>query len=197
MVVLRRSLTDHRGVAPVRHCPAMGALDGQVDRLERARDDLAALRGRVEAGAPWPLSDVFGSEPEARWGPPELLAHVAEMLPYWLGEIERIVAAGTDETVPFGRVADDPIRIAVIGRDRSLPLRALFDRIEADAGRVARRLMSLTDAEAARAGLHPTRGLTTIPGLLEFAVVGHLEGHLVQLREILEQADRLRARGPA
>lgn len=168
----------------------MGALDHQVDRLERARDDLGALRGRVEAGAPWPLSEIFGAEPEASWGPPELLAHVAEMLPYWLGEIERIVAGRAGDPAPFGRLADDPIRIAVIGRDRSLPLRALFDRIEADAGRVARRLMSLTDAEAARAGLHPTRGLTTIPALLEFAVVGHLEGHLVQLREILDEARR-------
>ena len=37
----------------------------------------------------------------------ELLAHVAEMLPYWLGEVERILA-GPPEPVPFGRVGSDP-----------------------------------------------------------------------------------------
>ena len=31
----------------------------------------------VEAGAPWPLAEHFGTEPEASWGPRELLAHVA------------------------------------------------------------------------------------------------------------------------
>ena len=35
--------------------------------------------------------------PRARgaWGPPEMLAHVAEMLPYWLGEVERILDGPT------------------------------------------------------------------------------------------------------
>jgi hypothetical protein len=93
-----------------------------LGRMREARDAFEVLGAVVAAGEPWPLADRFGAEPEAAWGPPEVLAHVDEMLPFWLGEMERIVA-GAPEPVPFGRVATDPVRSAVIGRDRTLPSR--------------------------------------------------------------------------
>ena len=65
-------------------------------RLAASRAAFAALHPRVAAGGPWPLAAHFGTEPEASWGPREVLAHTAEMLPYWLGEFERLVEAGTD-----------------------------------------------------------------------------------------------------
>jgi len=163
----------------------MGALDSQADRLETAIAAIVAMRGEVEAGAPWPLAEMYGPEPEASWGPPELLAHVEEYLRYWMGEIERVLAADAGTPVPFGRVATDEIRIGVIGRDRTLPLRELFGRIEADVARVARRLRELDDDDAARRGAHPTRGEMTVRELLEPFLVGHSEGHVTQLREIL------------
>src|SRR5262245_13480593 len=95
--------------------------DDLSERLRSAGNDLVATRPAVEAGAPWPMAAVFDHSDEARWGPPEVLAHVAEMLPYWLGEVERILAGPTDP-VPFGRVGTDEVRIAIIGRDRSLPV---------------------------------------------------------------------------
>src|SRR3954466_12875619 len=115
--------------------------DTLVTRLRAASTRLAALRPAVEAAAPWPLSENFGTEPEASWGPPETLAHVAEMLPFWLGEIERIVDG--PEPAPFGRVATDQLRLLVLERDRSLPPRELFERIRAGADRVGRRLRTL------------------------------------------------------
>src|SRR5205814_4491964 len=110
--------------------PPMIALQPEIERLENAAANLMALRGRVEAGAPWPLADVWGVEPEASWGPPELLAHVEEYLRYWMGEIERVLEGDGDTPVPFGRVASDALRLGVIGRDRNLPMRELFARIE-------------------------------------------------------------------
>lgn len=169
----------------------MGALDQEADRLEAAAAGILGLRSEVEAAGPWPLAELYGPEPEASWGPPELLAHVEEYLPYWLGEIERVVAAGDTPTpVPFGRVATDPLRIGVIGRDRMLPLRELFARIESDAPRVAARLRELTEAEASRRGTHPARGEMSVRDMLEPFLVGHSEGHVTQLREILAAAGR-------
>src|ERR1043165_2768751 len=69
----------------------MTALQPEIARLEDAVANLMGLRDEVEAGAPWPLADVWGVEPEASWGPPELLAHVEEYLRYWMGEIERVL----------------------------------------------------------------------------------------------------------
>ncbi len=160
------------------------ALETLTPRLRAAAASLDALRADVDAGAPWPLSDRFGVEPEATWGPPETLAHVAEMVTFWTGELERILA-GADEPVPFGRVASNPLRIGVIERDRSLPARELFGRIEAGVDRLARRLAALTPADAARRGVHPTVGELPVPAMIDRFVVSHLEEHADQLRASL------------
>ncbi|MEX2011686.1 MAG: DinB family protein [Chloroflexota bacterium] len=161
-------------------------MDELIGRIERAAGAIASERERVEAGEPWPLSARFGTEPEASWGPRETLAHVTEMLPFWLGEIERILA-GPTEPVPFGRVATNELRIGVIERDRSLPLRELFGRLEADAGRLTRRLGELSPAEAERTGVHPTLGVLTVRGAAERFVAGHLEEHATQIGAILDE----------
>jgi len=160
-------------------------MDELIGRIERAVGVIVGERDRVEAGEPWPLSVEFGTEPEASWGPRETLAHVTEMLPFWLGEIERILA-GPVEPVPFGRVASNELRIGVIERDRSLPLRELFGRLEADAARLTRRLGELSPAEAERTGVHPTLGVLTVGQAAQRFVAGHLEEHAVQMAAILD-----------
>jgi hypothetical protein len=162
----------------------MAALSDQADRLERAAADLLSLRSDIERST-WPLATDYGTGPEASWGPPEVLAHVQEYLRYWLGEIERVLVADGTQPAPFGRIADDPVRIGVIGRDRTVPLPELFARIESDARRVAARLRELSEAEANRSGLHPTRGAMTVREQLDPFLVGHTEGHVQQLREAL------------
>ena len=168
----------------------MGALRAEADRLEAAAAAILGLAPRVESGGDWPLAADYGTGPEASWGPREVLAHVEEYLPYWLGEIERVLAGDPAAAVPFGRIAEDPVRIGVIGRDRTMPFRELFARIESDAPRVAARLRQLSEAEASRVGLHPRRGEMTVRDMLEPFLVGHTEGHVTQLQEILDAAGR-------
>lgn len=163
----------------------MNTLTVQADRLQAAAAAILDLQGRVERGAPWPLAELFGTEAEASWGPPELLAHLEEMLPFWLGEVERILAGTADAPVPFGRVATDVVRIGIIGRDRTVPLRELFARVGADSSRLAARMRELGDTDVVRQGLHPKLGVMTVGELLERFVAGHLEEHVTQFREIL------------
>lgn len=155
-------------------------------RLHEAAAAFLAQRPAVLAAEPWPLADAFDDSAEADWGPPEVLAHVAEMLPYWLGEVERIVA-GARAPVPFGRAPGDAVRLAVIGRDRTVPLRELWDRIASDLARYERRLDGLTDADLARQGRHPVRGPMTVGEVLERTVVSHLADHAAQIREALDR----------
>jgi hypothetical protein len=162
----------------------MPVLDDQIERLTRAHAAIAALAPGVDAGRPWALSEHFGTEPEASWGPQETLAHVAEMLPFWLGEIERIVDAGGD-VVPFGRIADDDLRIGVIGRDRSLPPRALFDRIDASVALVSRRLARFDAAAAGLRGIHPRLGELTVAEIVDRFMGNHLADHVEQLSATL------------
>lgn len=161
-----------------------------VERLRAAAAAFAAQRSAIEAGRPWPLHSVEeGSGPESEWGPTEVLAHVAEMLQYWLGEIERILD-GAPDPVPFGRTVGDPVRVLTIERDRTLPPRELLDRIAASAERYAGRLGELGPADLARRGLHPKLGELTVGEIVERFVVGHAEGHVVQLAEALGAAER-------
>lgn len=164
----------------------MGAMDDLADRIERAAEAMTELGPQLAAGEPWPLSDVVGPGPESSWGPREVLAHVAEMLPYWMAEIELILDAGGGSEPPgFGRLEADDLRVAIIGRDRRFPARELLGRVEVEARRVARRFRGLTEADAASLGRHVTRGDLAVRDIAEGLMTGHLEGHVTQLRETL------------
>jgi hypothetical protein len=171
----------------------MGAMDELADRLERAAAAMVEMGAAIGAGEPWPLTSTYGPGPESDWGPREVLAHVGEMLPYWIGEIERIVDAGVGEARAhggseppgFGRLEDDPIRVQVIGRDRTFPGRELLGRIDVEARRVASRFRTLTDAETGLLGRHVTRGDLAVTDIAERLIVGHVEGHVTQLRDLV------------
>jgi hypothetical protein len=173
-----------------------GAMTGLADRLEQAAAEMNELGPAIAAGEPWPLAETYGPGPESEWGPREVLAHAAEMIPYWLGEIELIVDANVDaareaagtEPPGFGRLEDDALRVQVIGRDRAFPGRELLGRIDVEARRAASRFRALTDAEAGRLGRHVTRGDLSIVDIAERLLVGHLEGHVTQLRDIVAAA---------
>jgi len=165
------------------------------DRSDRRR--LADLRvayrdlaPRVVAGEPWPLAERFGTEPEASWGPREVLAHVAEMLPFWLGELDRIVLADGHGPVPFGRTAEDPMRIGLIERERTLPIPVLFARVDAGLHDWELRLATLSPADLERVGVHRRLGEMPVSAIPERFCLGHAEEHVTQLTGILETVGR-------
>src|SRR5690348_14329895 len=75
---------------PACDTPHVATMRELADRLENAAASVVDLAPAIEAGEPWPLTEVYGPGPESAWGPREVLAHVSEMLPFWLGEIELI-----------------------------------------------------------------------------------------------------------
>jgi hypothetical protein len=159
----------------------MATLYPEVERLRTARDRLVRLRTKVEMSSPAP-EDL----PRAReWVARETLAHVDEILPYWLGEIERILAAPV-EPVPFGRVPSDLVRLLTVDRDRSLPVSELYFRLDFHLERVVRRLLELDDRQCARRGSHKTRGDMTIKQIVDEMLASHIEEHCTQMAVSLE-----------
>jgi hypothetical protein len=165
-------------------------LDHVRRRLRDAGGAVLELRAALVAGEPWPLSERWGTEPEADWGPREVLAHVNEMLAYWTEQLEAVLAGDPAVAVPFGRVATDAGRLARIEADRRRPVAALLDGVAAGLDRVGAFAGTLSPADAERRGLHATRGEITVREALDRFLVGHLEEHVEQLRAILarEQA---------
>jgi hypothetical protein len=111
------------------------------------------------------------------------------MLPYWMGQIERVLE-GYPEPVPFGRVATDDERIAAIGRERTLPVGELFDRVAGGAQAAAARLRELSTDELDRRGTHPTLGEMTVAAIAERMFIRHLGEHAEQLRELIARSDQ-------
>ncbi len=161
--------------------------DDVADRIRIALDRLEHVRSAVEAGAPWQLSERFDDAPEASWGPPEILAHVAEMLGYWRTELERVVA-GDGVPVPFGRTAADPVRLSTIERDRSLPPAELYALIVASANRFLAVWGSWTPEQRQRLGLHPRLGETAVEASAARLIASHLLEHTDQLEARLGSA---------
>ena len=158
-------------------------MDDLDQRLAAAADRLASFPPTLRDGS-WPLAERFDHAPEAAWGPREILAHLAETLPYVLGEAERIIdmKAGPE---PFGRVVTNDVRLAIIERDRTLPIRELQARVAVGIERWRHRWAELDEATRARRGLHPTLGEMTVGDLGSRSVAGHLDDHLDQLTAIL------------
>jgi hypothetical protein len=112
------------------------------------------------------------------------------MLPYWLGEAERVIAGADGRgggEAAFGRTSGDEVRTLTVARDATLPARELYDRIAAAQQRYRWRLPELSADDVARTGVHPTRGSLSVAALLERFAVRHLEEHADQLDRIIER----------
>jgi DinB superfamily len=143
---------------------------------------LLAAAGRIRANlGAWRPGALTEADPGTgeRWEAGQVLAHVAEMLPYWVREAEK-VAGGTDG-VPFGRVKTDPERVAAIERDRGQDLLLLLTRMDQGVAGALALLDRLDDAALARAGTHETLGRMTVDQIVEEFLVRHLEEHADQL----------------
>jgi hypothetical protein len=163
--------------------PAAPHPDETDARLAAGAGRLAASEARLAAAEPWPLSERFDHAPEASWGPPEVIAHVVEMLDYWLSQAERVTAMTTGPQ-PFGRLATDTERLARIDHERALPIHELVAEATAGIERWRGRWATLDAAARARTGLHPTLGEMSVGDIATRFVVGHLEDHLDQLEEL-------------
>jgi hypothetical protein len=166
----------------------MAILYSQVERMRTARDNLVRMRSRVELSAPPPASLPRRRE----WVAREVLAHVDEMLPYWLGEIERVLV-GPVEPVPFGRQSTDLVRTLTVDRDRTLPIHELYARLDNSLERVLRRLLELDERQVSRRGLDKTRGDMTVRQIVDVMLAGHLEEHGRQLAAALDAEPAARA----
>jgi hypothetical protein len=142
---------------------------------------LLAAAGRIRAAVPLvPDQALTDPDPDTgeRWDRGQVLAHVAEMLPYWVEQAE-LVAAGGQAT--FGRVRTDAGRVGAIERDRRQDPAGLLDRIDEGVGEVLALLDRLDDAALARTARHQTLGELTVAAIVDRFLVDHLEEHADQL----------------
>jgi hypothetical protein len=155
--------------------------DPSADFLRRL--DAAEERLRAHAGREFPQDARTAPDPPTgeRWEAGQVWAHLAEFIPYWLGEATMVIEKGVSEPVVFGRTKSDPGRIAAIERDRRTDRAALWNRIAVDLVSLRAFLVGLDDRAWSARGLHPSRGEMDLARIVDEFLVGHLEQHAEQL----------------
>ncbi|MBI4307352.1 MAG: DinB family protein [Chloroflexi bacterium] len=156
----------------------------------------AVTRRLVEhtrAGMPSGLTEP-DSQTGERWDAGQVWAHLAEFLPYWMGEVRQIIEVRSSGPAPFGRVKSDPGRVAAIERGRRQPIEAHMTRMAAAIGELRAMLAQLPPEAWAARGKHPTLGWMDLPQIVERFMVGHLEEHADQLDSLRKSTPEARGR---
>ncbi len=154
-----------------------------LPRMDAAEARMAALALDPPPG----LTDADPTTGE-RWDAGQAWAHVAEFIPFWQGEVEKVVAAYAGEPVPFGRTKEDPGRVGYIEANRNEPPTEQMARLAGSLTLFRGYLAALSAADWSARGLHPRLGEMTVAAFVERFIVAHLEEHADQLEKLAADA---------
>jgi len=147
---------------------------------------MAVAEGRLAAFAENPPPGLTDADPATgeRWDAGQAWAHVAEFVPYWQGEIERVLASRGSDPMPFGRTSEDEGRVGAIEAGRHEPPTEQMARLAGALMLLRTYLVGLSEARWAARGLHERRGEMTVTEIVDRFIVSHLEEHADQLGKL-------------
>ena len=116
-----------------------------------------------------------------RWDAGQIWAHLADFVPYWISQAERVLAADSPDPVPFGRARASADHVAAIERDRHQGPNALWHDVKEDINDLGAFLGDISGRAWQTKGFHPTRGMMTIHQLIEELLIAPLDPHAPQL----------------
>jgi DinB superfamily len=159
----------------------------EVDAIrENVRNSYTALNQLIDGPlASLDMSKLYLSPSENEWTIMQNLAHVVEFMPYWAGEIEKLVA---DPGRNFGRTAQDEGRLRGISEHEKDNLSRTKAALLVSYTRLDEVLGSLKDSDLVLTGKHPKYGEKSLDWFIEEFVTGHLSGHVEQIKRYLELA---------
>ena len=157
----------------------MSEIEELQQRVEAVRREYAALP-REGWGEPGPEDEQTGE----RWDRGNVLGHVAEMLPYWTGQVRAVLDGAGD----MGR---DSVGIAQrrmgIDSGREAGEDGLLTRVDEGMAGLEALLADMSDADLDRPLRYrgsDSRRDVDLRYTMEHILVGHLEDHLEQLRAL-------------
>lgn len=147
-------------------------------REERLRT--ASARVRARAGAFGERQTAADPPTGERWDRGQVLSHIAEFLPYWVSELEAVVAAG-GQGAPFGRTKATPSRLARIEAGRHGSQNDLLREMDTGVEGAVGFMRGLDSAQWGLKCSHPALGMMSVSAAIEEFIVAHLEQHADQL----------------
>ncbi len=128
-------------------------------------------------------SKLYEAPAENEWTIMQNLAHVVELMPYWAGEIEKLLAAPGEK---FGRTQQDERRLRAISEHETDSLEDIKGALPGSYARLEEVLGKLKDSYLELTGRHVRFGEKSLEWIINEFVTGHLSGHVKQIKGCLE-----------
>ncbi len=126
---------------------------------------------------------LYQSPAEHEWTIMQNLAHIVEFLPYWAGEVEKVLA---EPGCTFGRTHENAGRLQGISEHEMDSLSKIKAALPESYARLDEVFGKLHDSNLELTGKHVRYGDKTIGWLIEDLIVDHLKGHIEQIKSSLE-----------
>ncbi len=127
-------------------------------------------------------SKLYKVPAENEWTIMQNLAHIVEFMPYWAGEIEKLVA---EPGRNFGRTMQNEGRLRGISEHETDSLEDIKKALPGSYARLDEVLGSLKDSDLELTGQHVRYGEKPLEWFIEDFVTGHLSGHVEQIKGCL------------
>src|SRR5258708_34671295 len=123
-------------------------------------------------------SKLYQAPSENEWTIIQNLAHIVEFMPYWAGEIEKLVATPGQN---FGRTGQDERRLAAIYEHGTDSLEQFKAALPGSYARLDEVLSTLGDCDLELTGQHVRYGEKSVTALIEPCLTEQLSGHDAQI----------------
>jgi uncharacterized damage-inducible protein DinB len=153
--------------------------EDQARRLEQVYERLAEIVQRPEAAG-----RLRDAPKEGEWSAMQILAHMVEMIPYWLSHCQLVIAA-TGERPQIGRSLDAPERLEGVERAATEELEGLLGQLEDEVRTAAAAMRQMSAAERDKKAVYVKGDELTVAEILETFIVAHAENHLEQVRNAI------------
>ncbi len=156
----------------------------KVEKIRRdAYDSYAELLRLIDGPlASLDSEKLYHPSGEDEWTIMQNLAHILEIMPYWAGEIEKVVAAPGQN---FGRTMQHAGRLQAIDEHGRDSLEQVKAALPASYTRLEEVLGNLKDSDLELTANHIKFGEKTLDWFIGEFVTGHLRSHIEQIKAYL------------
>ena len=151
----------------------------QAKRLETVYEQLEILLRQTN------LTQRLRSAPSTQdWSAMQVIAHLAEMIPYWLHACDTLMAA--IQPPNFGRSLEAPERLAGVEHGAAQTPDALLSSLKREVLAAAQIIRRMSADQRSQKGIHIRNGEMTVADIVEILIVAHAETHLAQVQLALQ-----------
>ncbi len=141
----------------------------------------------LETAANLPEETIRFKPAEDEWSIMQILSHLAEAIPYWLGEVETVIEVPGAE---WGRGLQDPARLAAVTDTDKLAVEDVMKQVEELKYKVESSLGNLDEETLSKESPHRNFakfGNKPVSYIVDHFIDEHVSGHYDQIKRNLSK----------